>query len=281
MSKTRRPRIVSLLTIALGVIVFLIAIFISYTSFLTARILPLPATPTPRPTSTVSAAQLSQYEATNSQNTTLSNVIGQVHVEYPLHIFTQASESIFVQISIPSQLAKVKRESMTRVPVSLAEIDPTNALGEFNTNILVSEIMQVYLSSPSLQTEALYPKSQHVNLTNIDSPTEWAWTIRAPGESGTQVFVIRVFLEDDLVPIWLGSFNLDVEQPVPTPTFIPTNTPTPTPLPFTARVVNKLIDTVSLEVCLGIPASIAVFVALVDQIRKMVKRKRRKTATSR
>ena len=116
----------------------------------------IPSTPTPGTPS---------YQSTNGSNTSPSNVVGQVHVEYPKLLYTSTSDPVFVNISIPSQLATVEPASMTRVPVSLDEINPINALGEFSTNILLASIMRVDLSSLGFQVEGLCQEQQYVHLT--------------------------------------------------------------------------------------------------------------------
>lgn len=176
------------------------------------------------------------YQTVDRQNTTQSNILGNIEVEYPIQLSPLTSETVFVYISIPSQLVNADIESLTRVPVSLAKLSPIEAIGKFKTNILLAERMRVELFSPSFQVESQYPTEQLVNLNKIESRTQWAWTIKAPQDTGKQVVIIRVYLLDDQAPSWVGSFDINVITPTPTPH--PTNTPVP---PLT-RIGNQLVD---------------------------------------
>jgi hypothetical protein len=192
------------------------------------------------------------YEATEDQNITQSTAVGKIEVEYPVQMMPSESETVLVYISVPVQLVNVDFETLTRVPVSAPGSTPREIVQRFNTNILIAERMRVVLSAPSFQVEDLIQPSQNVNIDIAGWVTSWAWTIKAPQEYGTQVFTIRVYLLDDVVPAWLGSFNVNIVAPTstpqptstatPPPSVTPTLTATSTPLPPLAQFTKGLLD---------------------------------------
>jgi hypothetical protein len=148
------------------------------------------------------------YETTDDPNITPINTVGKIEVEYPVQMLPVESGTVLVHVSVPSQLVDVNLETLTRIPIPASGSTQIEGLSEFSTNILVAERMSVVLSSPTFQVEDLIESTQTVHTGIAGWITSWAWTITAPKESGTHVFTIRVYLLDDTVPAWLGSFNV-------------------------------------------------------------------------
>jgi hypothetical protein len=198
------------------------------------------------------AAIPATFQAAEGQNITQSTTVGKIEIEYPIQMMPSESETVLVYVSVPAQLVNVDFETLTRVPVSAAGAIPAGMLNKFSTNILIAEQMRVVLSSPSFKVEELIQSTQPVKVDIGGWVTSWAWTIKAPQEYGTQVFTVRVYLLDNSVPAWFGSFNVNIVAPTSTPqptstaTLIPsmtsTLTLTSTPIPPLAQVTKGLLD---------------------------------------
>ncbi len=260
-------------------------------------------TPTPwslHPAHTATSA--ASYETTELSNTTHTNVVGQVDVEYPVYMSPHASDTVFVKISLPPWLIEVNPETITRVPVSLTEAAPMDVWGKYSANILISDTMRVELSSPGLELVALSPAKQQLSGLGGKLAANWAWTIEAPDEPGNQVFVVVIYLKNDSAPTWLGSFLVDVQAPSPTPTTTPTETfmpppsvtttstttprptstatPSPTATLWANQLLPNFVGGITPTVCLGIPGSLVVLYGLYISIRRLVQRLRRKQVTA-
>ena len=148
------------------------------------------------------------YETTEDPDITPSNTIGKIEVEYPVQMMPFESGTVLVHVSVPSQLVDVNLETLTRIPIPASGSTPIEGLSEFSTNIFVAERMSLVLSSPTFQVEDLTESTQTVHTGVAGWITSWAWTITAPKEFGAHVFTVRVYLLDDTVPAWLGSFSV-------------------------------------------------------------------------
>jgi len=148
------------------------------------------------------------YETNQDPNITPSNTIGKIEIEYPVQMMPFESGTVLVHVSVPSQLVNVNLETLTRISIPASGSTQIEGLSEFSTNILVAERMSVVLSSPTFQVEELIQSTQTVHPAVAGWITSWAWTITAPKEYGAHVFTVRVYLLDDTVPAWLGSFNV-------------------------------------------------------------------------
>jgi hypothetical protein len=106
--------------------------------------------------------------------------------------------------------------------------------------ILISRVMRVELSSPTIQVTDEYPAVQSVDVNTIGAPTFWAWSVVAPERPGNHILTLKIFLgEEPLQPSWLRGYQVEVVEfsPTPGPTTMPSDTPdasstptlTPTP----------------------------------------------------
>ena len=221
----------------------------------------LPATPPPpaSPTPIIVEAELSATE---------TDALGQIDFEYPVRMSPRASDAAILELSIPELLVAAEPMAVTRVEhEELADIE----LGNFDAVVYLAPRMHAELASPALEVELLTPGVQDVTLNLIDRPTIWAWTLRAPEVTGKQVMTLRLFREGDPVPLWIGSFRVDVvaerqlsssldtdEQtmaPEPQPA-----TMTPVPTGLIPRVVEALTQDIT-TVVMGLLGLIGTIIA--------------------
>ena len=148
------------------------------------------------------------YETTEDPNITQSNTIGELEVKYSAQMMPSEREIVLVHVSVPPQLVNVNLETLTRIQISTTGTTQIETLGKFKTNIRTAERMRVMLSSPTLQIEDVMESTQTIPTGIAGWITSWAWTIKAPEEYGTHIFTVNVYLLDDTVPAWLGSFNV-------------------------------------------------------------------------
>lgn len=238
------------------------------------------------------------YQATENLNTSQSDIIGKLDVEYPASLFEDTSEMVDLNIFIPQELLNVSPATITRIPL------PSNAplliesIQPFHANIYLAGTMRVELTSLSFEVSNLFPSEQRVDILRSDNPTYWAWIIRAPHEPGIQIFTVKVFLNQDTVATWLGNFPVSILAftstpevqkqpsgtftPLPSSTSIPpTQTLTPTPLPVIIRIKNSFIDNASqvfgsiLTYIEGLVSALLVFIAALIGIYFSLKEKRK------
>jgi len=220
---------------------------------------PLPASPTP----IIVEAELSATE---------TDALGRIDFEYPVRMSPLASDTAILELSVAELLVAAEPMAVTRVEHE----DPTGVeLGHFDAVVYLAPRMYAELASPALEVEPLTPGIQNVTLNLIDHPTIWAWTLRAPEITGKQVATLRLFREGDPVPLWIGSFRVDVvaerqlnssldadEQPVAPELQQATTTPVPAGLlPRVAEALTQDITTVVMGLLGLIGTIIAALVA--------------------
>ncbi|MBD3251020.1 hypothetical protein GF380_00875 [Candidatus Uhrbacteria bacterium] len=210
------------------------------------------------PTSTiVFSSPLPFYETTDNSDVS-SEILGEINVEYPIRMSPEMSDMVIASIFIPEALANLKSSDIIRIVIPADEPPIIGELNLHKTTILIAEAMRVELSSPTFEFEALKPSRQNVSIQEINQETFWAWTIQAPSILGTQIFTMKVYLKEDINPVWIGSFYVQVIRPSDTPqptetstytptntstyTITPTSTPTLTPAPPLSKVTNRLIE---------------------------------------
>lgn len=138
---------------------------------------------------------------------------GQIDVEYPLRFTPGSSDVLRVLIAMPPELASLTPIAFERIPV------PTDAppiIGEtksYQTTILVADTMRLELSSPTIAVAMLTELTQSVDVAGNGDSTMWAWSLVAPETTGLHVLVLKAFLGDDLNPVWLRSFQVEVLAP--------------------------------------------------------------------
>jgi flagellar basal body-associated protein FliL len=211
-------------------------------------------------------------ETTEGTEVTEQGMLGEVEVEYPIHMSPGSSDLLILSIYIPPQLASLAPVSVARVEIPP---DAPEIAGKHETHrstILVAETMRVELSSPTFVIESHYPPLREVDTRHVNVATVWAWDIAAPDTPGLHVLTARVYLGEQTAPSWVRGFEIDVHE-LP-PTAAPTQPPalTPTPLPALRRLPTAIADNaplllvvllVVLVVLIG--ASVAVYLAMRKQ----------------
>lgn len=248
-------------------------------------------TGTPEWETTITEPPPESYESTGIEDDPVFDKkklrVGELQVEYPPIMTIRESETIFLQVYLPYEIASIAVDSFNRIMISPIEAS-TNGLTFYTKQIVLYESMRVNLNSTSFKIEPLQSNQpQFVDVFSPQTPTRWEWIIQAPEYTGEQIIAISVYLGISRFPSWVGSFTVNVVAPTdtplptstytpkpPTPTMTPTSTSTPTPVPDIVIIKNKIVESVSLEVCLGIPASLIVVLTLYDQIKKRLKKKK-------
>lgn len=188
----------------------------------------VPSADTPTPSS---------YETTGDPNLSKTEALGEAKVEYPLRLNPESSDTVYLFLSVPAYMASLQPAGYVRVPIPP---DVPQVIGEprtYQTKIPIMELMRAELSSLSFEVESLCPPEQFVTVKAGSPPTRWGWSIRAPETVGQHIFTLSIYLNQDTVPVWIGSFKVEVVRPTDTPdrtatsvpTDIPTNTPTSSP----------------------------------------------------
>ena len=213
--------------------------------------------------------------------------VGQLTVEYPLNITVNTSETVAIEIFIPDDTEDLPISNFSRISLPLN--DPQEIfLFSYSDYIPVYETMRATIKSTSFKIEPLQvDEPQPVNIDTANESTRWEWIIQGPDYPGEQVIAVSTYLGNDTQPSWVGSFKINVitptETPIPTftntpkpatPTITPSPSSTPTPIPDIVIIKTKIVESVSLEVCLGIPAVLIVILSLYDQIKKRLKKKK-------
>jgi hypothetical protein len=176
-----------------------------------------------------------------------------------------ASKTVNFHISIPTELASAAIDSYQR---DVRQPDSPRPLGrytEYTTLIYVAQRMRVELVAPNFTIQELYPSEQDLDLSTPAVVTKWGWTISAPATPNEYVLVVKVYMANNAIPIWVGSFDVVVEAPTPVPQ--PTFTPAPTPLSATDRVLRNITDN-AVTLIAALLTTIVALIGLYLQQRK-------------
>lgn len=214
--------------------------------------------------------------------------VGMLEFQYPLELPVRSSETVILYAYLPAQLASANLDSFSRVTVSSDSPGVVDGLYAYKKISLLYETMRAEIRSTSFTIQPLQadePKVVEVSAPNV--ATSWKWIVQAPEYPGEQVLVVSVYLGNSTEPSWVGSIKINVvaltdtpfptptNTPVPpTPTLTPLPSPTSTPLPFMKRLGQQVVEGISLEVCLGIPAGILALFSLWDQLKRRRLKKR-------
>lgn len=155
--------------------------------------------------------------------------LGQMQLRYPILLPPGASKTVNFSIYIPAELADASPEAFKREVLPPDSPRPLGKYTEYNALILVSQRMRVELLAPNFAIQELYPAEQELDMLTPNAPTNWGWTITAPALPNEYVLVVKVYIAEEIVPRWVGSFDILVEAATSTPAPQPTFTPTPTP----------------------------------------------------
>jgi hypothetical protein len=161
-------------------------------------------------------------------------IIGNLNIQYPVKINSASSKTISLHINIPAELA-----SLDNYQVDARQPDNPHPLGkysDFSTLILVSAKMRVELIAPNFTIQALYPSEQILDISSPNPHADWGWTVTAPKLPNEYVLVVRIFIAENPVPSWVGSFDVEVTEPAALPT------PAPTSKPYSERILEDLAN---------------------------------------
>ncbi len=230
-------------------------------------------------------ASSSETIQTTSDNLPAQPRLGQMQLRYPILMPPGSSKTVDFSIYIPVELANASAESFSREVLSPENPLPLGKYTEHNALILVSQHMRVELLAPNFSVQELYPAEQELDLVTPNARANWGWTLSAPSQPNEYVLVVKVYLEDESIPRWVGSFDILVEAPTPTPAPEPTSAPLPTPTPeptFTPAptpisTTNLILKNISDNAVTLIGTLLTTIVALVGlylQHRKPKKTKR-------
>ncbi|GAB4501097.1 MAG: hypothetical protein Fur0035_06380 [Anaerolineales bacterium] len=147
--------------------------------------------------------------------------VGQLQVDYPALLLPGGSKTIEVAVYVPVELAGADPAPFIR---DLIPENPKPLLGSYeryHALIFLSSAMRAELIAPGFTVSELYPAYQPVEIDAPNTTTHWAWAILAPQQPGEYVATVRLFLQDEISPRWVGSFTIGVAQPTPTATAQP------------------------------------------------------------
>jgi hypothetical protein len=177
---------------------------------------------------------------TTSEQVPVESRLGQLFVQYPILLQPGASKTVSFHISIPAEIASLSPDSIKRDVRQPDNPRPLGRYTEYTALILVSQSMRVELVAPNFVIDELYPSEQELDFFTPNAVTNWGWTITAPNTPNEYVLVIKVYMSNKAIPIWVGSFDIVVEAPTPAP--LPTLIPTPTPISITDRILQNIAD---------------------------------------
>jgi len=153
---------------------------------------------------------------------------GEINVEYPVRINPEASDVVRILVQVPPELASTEPVPFDRIVIPPDAPPIVGQAETYRATILVSPVMRMELSSPTLGVQAIQPEQQKVDLTVGAEPTLWAWFIVASKNEGLHTFALKVFLGDDTNPSWIRTFQIEVVSGTGM-------VPAPTPVPFVDR----------------------------------------------
>jgi hypothetical protein len=82
---------------------------------------------------------------------------------------------------------------------------------------LIDERMKVEIAAPAFEVVRLYPQIQTVETEELETPTRWAWSLIAPETEGVHIINFKVYVDEGSeTPSWLGAYQIEVKQPIPT-----------------------------------------------------------------
>jgi hypothetical protein len=162
-------------------------------------------------------------EVTDQTIDTADKSLGEVEVSIPRLISPKSSNTIRVSIYRPSELASADPTSFVIVEINNDRFKTVSPLyGELfqdQRTILIDDRMKVEIAAPAFEVERLFPQIQTVETEELEKPTRWAWSVIAPETQGVHVINFKVYVDEDSeTPSWLGAYQIEVKQPVPTPT---------------------------------------------------------------
>ena len=246
----------------------------------------LPGTSTPDPLS---------FQQTDNPNTSSSKIVGELNLEYPYEMLAGGSEVVYLSIDIPAELLNSSLISFVRVTISENQPEKVPVLQLHKTNILISKSMRAELTSQSFEIKNLMPNIQNVDTQVPDNPTTWAWDIKSPDTYGSHILSLRIYLNEDQVPIWTGVFKVNVvgptatptgspsptqspsSTPTMTPTIVPTFTFTPTATPTIGeRIVEGMVNNPTAVLAIILPFIIGIITIYFQYIRPKRQEKSKK-----
>jgi len=240
----------------------------------------LALTEVPEATEEFPSPPLEPFESTGSEESLEIDQdrlkVGELEIEYPPVMTMRASETIALSVFIPVKIASADLLEFERILIPPNQPGIIDRLSNFSTNTVLYDSMRATLRSTSFTIEPL--QSDESRFVDIDTPntrTTWQWIVQAPDFPGEQVIAVSVYLGNESQPSWVGSIQIEVGTPTNTPPSPPTSTATP--VPVLKRIGNQIVDSISIEVCLGIPALILAIITLVDQVKKRMKKRKRKS----
>jgi hypothetical protein len=161
-------------------------------------------------------------EVTDQTINTTDKSLGEVEVSIPRLISPKSSNTIRVTIYRPSELASADPASFVIVEIdndNFKTVSPVyGKLFQDRRTILIDGRMKVEIAAPAFEVERLFPQIQTVETEEPEKPTRWAWTVIAPETQGVHVINFKVFVDEGSeTPSWLGAYQIEVKQPVSTP----------------------------------------------------------------
>lgn len=168
---------------------------------------------------------------------------GGIQILYPVYLLPNESETVSLKAYLSSEYAKVVPTELVRVPISPDAL-PVFSLGTYQAQTLLYKTMRAELVSQGLAVSPIQENvTKEISFTEPGTPTTWGWIIQSPEYTGRQVFVLSIYVADNLEAIWFGSFEVQVVSPTSTP--MPGATPTPTSEPILEKTKNVLIENIA------------------------------------
>ncbi len=182
---------------------------------------PLPPLTTTSSASVPTATSTPYLEVAENMSSSNTDPRGEIKLEYPLRMRPGSSDSVYVSIHIPAEVASLQPIEIGRVEIPSDAPPIIGKINSYQATILVSQVMRVELFSPTFKIQNLYPLTQPINLKAVAEPTFWGWTIEAPNTPGDHVLTVQVYRGDDSRPSWVRSLMVEVVELTPLSTPVP------------------------------------------------------------
>jgi hypothetical protein len=121
-----------------------------------------------------------------------NSTLGQLTVNRPLRMSPGSSDSFFVALRIPEQLASTIPIEVEIITIPEDAPPVIGQRGEDMVPLLVTAQMRAEIVAPTFVPVSTDPAIQPVNLAEIDDPTFWVWTLTAPTAVGLHDVTLKI-----------------------------------------------------------------------------------------
>ena len=161
-------------------------------------------------------------EVTDQTIDTADMSLGEAEVSIPRLIRPKSSHTVSLSIYKPLELASADPASFLIVEIDSDNLKTVSKVyGELfqdQRTILIDERMRVDINAPAFEVKRIFPDVQTVETEELEKPTRWAWSVIAPETESVHVINFMVYVDEGSeTPSWFAAYQIEVQQPVPTP----------------------------------------------------------------